>query len=201
MTVTRTLRLASASPRRAELLRGLGVRFDTVVPDVDERRLPGEQAADHVLRLAILKARTALAPDVVVIAADTEVVIDDEVLGKPVDDDDARRILRALSGRTHEVITGLAIATAHDTGPGADIHATTETTRVTFAELRDADIDWYVATGEPHDKAGAYGIQGRGGLFVERIDGNYHNVVGLPLGRLRSLLADWDLDLLAWADA
>jgi septum formation protein len=189
--------LASASPRRAELLRTLGLTFTVRVADVDESARPGEDPAAYVERVARAKAATIVAaePDALVVAADTTVVLDGQILGKPADVDDARFVLRSLAGRTHDVLTAV-VATAD--GRAA---ARTATTAVTFTTITDAQLDWYVGTGESFDKAGGYGIQGAGGLFVERIDGSYHNVVGLPLDVLDATIDDLDLGfgLLDWS--
>ena len=205
--------LASASPRRSELLARFGRSFVVRPADVDETVLAGEDPVDLVRRLALDKATAALvaAPetDVVVLAADTIVVVDDEILGKPADADEAAAMLARLSGRTHRVLTGVAVArrTAPDDappsaepdvaaglGPAQSMAAEVEATEVTFVPLDAADIAWYVATGEPLDKAGAYGIQGQGGLFVSSIRGNHDNVVGLPLVLVRTLLAGVGFD-------
>ena len=195
-----SLILASASPRRAELLARFGVAFVVRPADVDETPRAGEGPERLVARLAEAKAAAGLHAaraeigaargdhgGAVVLAADTVVVIDDEILGKPVDGADAAAMLRHLSGRTHEVVTGVAVA-ATSTAEDAVLTDVVRT-EVTFVELSEADIDWYVATGEPLDKAGAYGIQGLGGLFVAEIRGSYDNVVGLPLARTRAMLA------------
>ncbi len=180
--------LASGSPRRRELLAQLGVSFEVRVADVDESPRPGEQADDLVRRLAASKAQTVLAAapevDVVVLAADTVVVVDGVVLGKPVDADDATRMLGLLSGRAHTVLTGVAVA-RRATGLVVEVEAT----KVTFRDLTDAAIAAYVATGEPLDKAGAYGIQGAAGTFVAGIEGNKDNVIGLGLTTTTRLLA------------
>ena len=172
--------LASASPRRAEILRAVGWHFQVAAADVDEKMLDGESPAVYTERLAREKAEHIVASSPsqsLVLGADTVVVIDGVTLGKPRDETDARRMLRSLSGRTHEVITGVAMVRAK-TNESRIAH---ERTRVRFAEMSDAEIDWYVATGEPMDKAGAYAIQGRAALFIEKIDGDYWNVVGLPV--------------------
>ena len=179
--------LASGSPRRVELLREAG--FDPVVApqDVDETPLPDETPTSLVERLARLKATSALgeaAPGQLVVAADTTVWLGESDLGKPADDEDARRMLRLLSGRTHHVSTGVCLAIAGPAPDDARIASFVETTGVTFYELDEATIDAYVATGEPSDKAGAYGIQGLGRALVRGIDGDYYNVVGLPVARL-----------------
>ena len=186
--------LASASPRRAELLWMLGLRFDVQPADLDETPERDEDPFDYVERLAKAKADEVAAPGTIVIAADTIVVLDGALLGKPTGAEDARRMLRSLSGRTHEVVTCVAVAIGDGT-----VASFTETTEVTFVELSERDIEWYVQTEEPLDKAGAYGIQGAGGLFVAAIAGNYHNVVGLPLTALADLLTYDDYDLLDWA--
>jgi septum formation protein len=175
--------LASGSPRRRELLEGLGVRFTVRPVDLDESPLPGEAPRDYVLRLALEKA--AAASGELVLAADTTVVVDGEILGKPRDDEDARRMLRLLSGREHSVLTGIAL------GKAAEV----DETLVRFAPLSPAEIDWYVATGEPRDKAGAYAIQGLGSLFVEGVEGSYSNVVGLPIPLMYRLFSRLGYDL------
>ena len=169
--------LASRSPRRARLLREAGYLIDVVPADVDERRLEEEAPRTYVARLAAAKA-AAVAPRAgarIVVAADTVVLIDGLVLGKPADRGDAESMLGRLSGRTHEVLTGVAVASG-----GRRLDAV-EATRVTFAKVDPARIAWYAATGEPDDKAGAYAVQGIGSRFVERIEGSYTNVVGLPM--------------------
>ena len=188
--------LASASPRRAELLWMLGVRFEVVPADIDETVEKGEDPSAYVGRLAHAKAAAVAAPDTIVIAADTIVVDRNKILGKPADAAEARRMLRRLSGRSHTVVTGLVLAI--DRGGERVLSSVTERTMVTFAELSDRDIDWYVDTGEPLDKAGAYGIQGAGGLFVASIEGNYQNVVGMSLDGVSYLLKDEGYDLLDW---
>jgi septum formation protein len=179
--------LASASPRRAELLQDAGIAFEALPVQVDEARCATEAPLALVRRLAEAKARTGAARvsgPALIIGADTEVVLDGEVLGKPASDDDARRMLRRLNGRTHEVITGVAVLRLPDHLRCVE-H---EVTRVTFAPLRDADIDAYVASEEHRDKAGGYAIQGRGGIFITGVEGCYFNVVGLPLARLARML-------------
>lgn len=184
--------LASASPRRAEILRNAGIAFETHAPILDEARRSGELRADYVRRLALAKARAAAssqreAADCLFIGADTVVVAADEVLGKPESPEDARRMLCLLSGTVHEVHTGLAVARRL----GAMEAVVEEITRVTFAPLSEEEIESYIATGEPFDKAGAYGIQGIGGRYVTRIEGCYFNVMGLPLARLWLLLREF----------
>lgn len=178
--------LASGSPRRKELLDQIGITFTVVPADVDETPLPGEEPLALVRRLAVAKA-DAVEGDLV-LAADTVVAIDDLILGKPTDADDARAMLRRLSARTHEVHTGVAVRTA------AGTFVETATTHVTLVPLDDATIDWYLATGEPFDKAGGYGMQGIAGMFVESVHGSASNVIGLPLTvvvRLLSTHAGW----------
>ncbi len=185
--------LASASPRRAEVLRNAGISFDTVPANVEEARRPNEAAEELVSRLAEAKARSAAeragssAGPALVVGADTAVVVDGLVLGKPASAEDARGMLQRLSGRTHGVITGLAVIRLPD---GATV-TERETTQVTFAPLSEQEIEDYVASGEPLDKAGAYAIQGRGGRFVTRIEGCHFNVVGLPLARLYRILREF----------
>jgi septum formation protein len=177
--------LASASPRRAELLAAAGIPFQVSVADVDERLETGEDPERYVRRVATDKARAvaATAHSKAVLAADTVVLVDGQVLGKPQDLEDARRMLRLLSGRTHQVLTAVTLLTAPSPqggSPGIDTEVAV--TSVEFAPLEVGEIEWYVATGEPADKAGAYAIQGLGSRFVTRIDGSYSNVVGLPVG-------------------
>ncbi|MBK9314908.1 MAG: septum formation inhibitor Maf [Acidobacteria bacterium] len=167
--------LASTSPRRAELLTAAGIEFAVRAADVDETLLPGESPADYVLRLSRSKALAVARPGDLVLGADTTVVIHDEIAAKPIDHADAKRMLRALSGQWHDVLTGVTLL--RDDMILSDV----DTTRVRFVEISDSELDWYVSTGEPMDKAGAYGIQGLASRFVERIEGNYANVVGLPV--------------------
>ena len=177
--------LASSSPRRRELLTMVGIAHEVIPADIDETYLPGEAPLAHAERLARRKAETIaqVAPQAVVIGADTIVVIDDEVLGKPRDDAHAAVMLRRLSGRTHEVFT--AVAVARDGRVDSEV----EVVSVTFRDLRDEEIRAYIATREPMDKAGAYGIQGFGATIVRRIDGDFFAVMGLSLVRLVTLLA------------
>jgi septum formation protein len=171
--------LASSSPRRAEILRAVGWSFEASPADVDESLRDGEAPEDYVRRLAREKAGAVAAARLfgLVLGADTTVVVDGEVLGKPRDEAEARRMLRRLSGRWHEVLTGVALVRA-ETGRAV---VGMERTRVRFAETSDEEIEWHVRTGELLDKAGAYAIQGRAALFIEAIEGDYWNVVGLPV--------------------
>jgi|SRR5271168_2037180 len=189
--------LASASPRRAEILRDAGFAFEARPANVHESARKGETPAEHVKRLAREKALAAslgIEGDAVVIGADTVVVAGRKILGKPKSRGDARRMLRLLSGRRHRVLTGLAILRvvrqpgAHRWRRFGFLRSEVESTNVWFARLSHREIDEYVATGEPDDKAGAYAVQGRGGRFVMRIEGCYFNVVGLPLARLYRML-------------
>jgi septum formation protein len=174
--------LASASPRRAELLRAAGYEFEIVVADVDERVRDGEPPAEYVRRLAAEKSSAVMAADAIILGADTTVVVDGEILGKPRDDDEAAAMLRRLAGRHHEVLTGVSIRQgAHEVGR-------VESTAVWFSVLTKEDIAWYVASGEGRDKAGAYAIQGLASRFIPRIDGSYANVVGLPVAAVAELL-------------
>ena len=181
--------LASASPRRAEILRAVGWGFEAAPANIDEAPRGGETPVAYVERLAREKAGAAALSRLfgLVLGADTVVVCEGELLGKPRDDGEARRMLRALRGRWHEVLTGVALVRAED----ARAAVAPERTRVRFAEMSDAEIDWYVATGEPSDKAGAYAVQGRAALFVEGIEGDYWNVVGLPVRLVYELAASF----------
>ncbi|MGI8836141.1 MAG: Maf family protein [Pyrinomonadaceae bacterium] len=172
--------LASRSPRRAEILRAAGWPFAAVAADIDESSEVGEDAITYVKRLALTKAQTVAGKvtEGLVLGADTTVLVDGEMLGQPLDDEDARRMLKLLSGKWHEVLTGVALIRV---GVAAQALIDHETTRVRFAEMSNEEIDWYVSTGEPRGKAGAYGIQGHAALFVEEIAGDYFNVVGLPV--------------------
>ncbi len=195
---TPDLILASSSPRRRELLERLGVRFTVRAVDLDETPRPGEQPRPYVLRLAREKAAARAEPGELVLAADTVVVFDGidgpEILGKPADRADARAMLRRLSGREHTVLTGIALEE-----PGKGRTADVDETRVRMAAFTDEEIDWYVGTGEPMDKAGAYGIQGIGSLFVEGVDGNSTNVAGLPVPAVYRLFARLGHDLKRFA--
>jgi len=175
MNATLKLILASGSPRRADLLRGAGLDFEIVVPNVDETPLPGEAPDAFVMRTAREKAESIPASNAVILAADTAVVDGDRILGKPLDAADAAAMLRSLSGRTHEVMTGVCLRFPNRT---ACFHIET---RVTFRKLSEKEIVDYVASGEPMDKAGAYAIQGGAAKTVRQVKGSYSNVVGLPL--------------------
>jgi nucleoside triphosphate pyrophosphatase len=182
--------LASASPRRAHILRALGVDFRVVVSGADERLEPGEEAGAAAERLARLKAHAAARVEPPpILAADTVVVCEGRIVGKPASPDDAREMLRLLSGRTHEVVTGLCLIAPKATLSGV------ERTAVTFARLSAEEIDWYVSTGEPMDKAGAYHIDGRGALFVVSVAGSPSNVAGLPVPLLLRLVRESGLDV------
>jgi septum formation protein len=184
LTQSRIL-LASSSPRRRELLTMIGITHEVIPADIDEAYLPGEAPLAHAERLARAKAQTIaqLAPEALVIGADTIVVIDGQVLGKPRDEAHAAAMLRQLSGQRHEVFTAVAVAR------GTRIESGVEVVSVTFRELREDEIHAYIATREPMDKAGAYGIQGYGATIVDRIDGDFFAVMGLSLVRLVTLLA------------
>lgn len=184
--------LASASPRRADLLRAAGIPFDVFPVEIDESFRSGEKPEHAVARVAQAKATAALAshPDAVVLGADTTVVARGEVLAKPADAADAARMLRLLSGRTHEVLTGVCLSCKGR----RLVHV--EPTRVRMAQLGDSEIDWYVSTGEPFDKAGGYAVQGLASRFIEGIDGSYSNVVGLPISSVYELLKELGCDIL-----
>jgi septum formation protein len=178
--------LASASPRRRQLLELIGIAHEVRPANIDESMRPRENPRRHAERLAREKA-SAIAkrdPDLITIAADTIVVVNRKVLGKPKDAEDAARMLAMLSGREHLVTTAVAVAR------GKKLRSAVEEVRVKFRRLRDDEIDAYIATGEPMDKAGAYGIQGYGATIVERIEGDYFAVMGLPIVRLIGLLRD-----------
>ena len=181
--------LASASPRRRELLRQLGIEFEAMPSSILEVRQAGESPADYVLRVAREKARFVAKrvherglPVFPVLGADTEVVLDGEILGKPQDRDHGKALLRRLAGRVHEVLSGICVV--HHGGE----HSALSTSRVTFGPLTEAEIARYWETGEPADKAGAYAIQGRAAAFIERLEGSYSGVMGLPLHELAGIL-------------
>ncbi|AYL04335.1 TPA: nucleoside triphosphate pyrophosphatase [Enterobacter kobei] len=184
-----SLYLASGSPRRQELLTQLGVSFERIVTGIEEKRAEGESAQQYVSRLAREKAQAgvALVPrDLPVLGADTIVILNGEVLEKPHDTEHAARMLRKMSGQTHQVMTAVALA---DSQHVLDCLVVTD---VTFRVLTDDEIAAYIASGEPMDKAGAYGIQGLGGCFVRKIHGSYHAVVGLPLVETYELLSNFN---------
>ena len=176
--------LASASPRRRELIARLGVDYTFAVSGADERLCPTLRPEEYVIELSRRKAESVAAryPDDLILGVDTVVVLDGAILGKPRDKEDARRMLRALSGRSHEVCSGYTLR-SHDKSVSRSVSTT-----VRFAPLSDREIDRYILSGEPMDKAGAYGIQGLGGLFVTGISGDYYNVVGLPLNDIYGAL-------------
>ncbi|OHX13389.1 Maf family protein [Chromobacterium sphagni] len=188
--------LASGSPRRREILEQLGLHLERIHADIDEAVLPGEDAVAYTERLAREKAAAgwrvvseAGLPERPLLAADTTVTQDGEIFGKPEGADDARRMLRAFSGRSHQAITSVAIR------QGERLLVKTSVTDVFFKELSDAEIERYLASGEPFDKAGAYGIQGRAGVFIEHIEGSYTGVMGLPVHETALLLAEFGFDL------
>ena len=174
--------LASASPRRQELLRTAGIPFTVRPAAIDEQAFPNESPMAYVRRLAEAKARACWEPGELTLGADTVVTLDGLLLGKPSDAADARRMLRLLSGRTHQVLTGVCL---YD---GTQTRAAVEITEVEFLELTDEEIETYVAGGEPFDKAGSYGIQGEASKFVKRVKGCYFNVVGMPVARVYSFI-------------
>lgn len=178
--------LASGSPRRAEILTSVGWEFEKVVADIDETEFAGENPANYVQRLAKEKAEVVAADhsDRIVLGADTTVVIDNQIIGKPLDLDDARRMLRLLSGNWHEVLTGVAVVQNGETKVGL------QNTRVKFADLSESAIEFLVRFGEPLDKAGAYAVQAQAALFIEGIEGDYWNVVGLPISLVYQLVEE-----------
>ena len=185
--------LASASPRRRELLSALGLSFEVRPAKGEEHPEPGLSGGETAKRLSRAKCLEIAADadeNAVVIAADTVVCLDDEILGKPADEQDAKRMLRALSGRDHRVFTGVTVAR------GGRVLSDFEETAVHFRPLSEREIEAYIATGEPMDKAGAYGIQGRASLFVRAIEGDYFNVVGLPLCKLGQMLKELGVELI-----
>lgn len=191
--------LASKSPRRRALLEQMGVRdFRIVTPDIDEHMDRGLPPAELVRQISLEKAQAVAAqadPNTVVIAADTVVALDGVVLGKPADKEEAFRMLSLLSGNRHQVYTGLTVLR------GEQVFSQWEETAVTFRSLTAEEIEAYIATGEPMDKAGAYGIQGYGALFIEGISGDYYNVMGLPVCRLGQILGQLGMDCMALAAA
>lgn len=177
--------LASASPRRAELLHQIGVEFDTKSVDIDETPLNGELAYDYVKRLALAKARTGQEfypqSGVLVLGSDTAVVLDGEILGKPDNKEHALTMLKKLSGKCHKVLTSVAIIGQHE-------RCIVSESEVTFTNISEQELEWYWATGEPKDKAGAYAIQGNAAVFISRLEGSFSGVMGLPLYETRQLL-------------
>ncbi len=180
--------LASTSPRRRQLLRAAGISFEVVESLVPERPEPGEPARDYALRMAREKAGAVSSrfPEAIVIGADTVVLCESQILEKPADPDDARRMLGMLSGRVHTVVTAFALARC-----GRILESSPVESQVTFRKLAEAEIDDYIATEEPFDKAGAYGIQGVGGGFISHVEGSRDNVMGLPTERVVAALARW----------
>jgi septum formation protein len=192
----RRLVLASASPRRRDLLSRLELGFDVIVPDIDESRHPGEDAGSYVRRLASTKIQIDAGHEAVVIAADTVVTIDSEVLGKPDDEAHGREMLSRLAGREHEVITGVAVRVVADDTSAVG----SESTKVQVADLSDVRVDWYVESGEGADKAGGYALQGAAALFADRVEGSVSNVIGLPLPLLDRLCIELGVDLLSFRE-
>ncbi|MGB5164795.1 MAG: Maf family protein [Woeseiaceae bacterium] len=189
------LHLASASPRRKQILGALGLQFSALGVDVDEQALPGEAPQALALRLAEMKAMAAAVPaETLVLGSDTVVALGDEIFGKPVDEADCLRMLARLSGRVHDVVT--AVALRRDTG----VDTAVVTTKVHFREIGQDEARAYWQSGEPQDKAGAYGIQGLGGIFVKAIEGSYSCVVGLPVFETARLLADAGIEILHLRD-
>ena len=187
MNSTSHLVLASASPRRRELLTQAGLRFDVLPARIDESRYFGEDPSAYVQRLALEKAQVISAkhPGAIVLGADTTVVLNSDVLNKPADAAEAERMLRALSGQAHRVYTGIAVV------HGTDFRQQVEATTVCFAEIPEADLAHYLATGDSLDKAGAYGIQGYAARWIPRIDGDFFNVMGLPIAATVRLLSEF----------
>ncbi len=188
------IHLASSSPRRHEILTAMGLRFTAAGVDIDEIRYEGEPVADMVVRLAIAKAAAArenLDQSLPIIGADTAVVIGDQVLGKPGSQDEAVQMLASLSGRSHTVLTGVALDYA------GVVRTTTSLTEVRFREISPDEAQSYWQSGEPLDKAGAYAVQGVAGIFVEELSGSYSGVVGLPVFETAALLADAGLEVLS----
>ncbi|HKX84093.1 MAG TPA: Maf family protein [Pyrinomonadaceae bacterium] len=178
--------LASGSPRRSEIMNSVGWEFVKSVPDIDESERPGEPPEEYVRRLAKEKAEAVAArhPGEIILAADTTVVINDSIVGKPTDLADARRMIEMLSGNWHEVLTGVAVASNGET------QVEMQRTRVKFAEMTDEEIDFLVEKGDPLDKAGAYAVQAQAALFIEGIEGDYWNVVGLPISLVYELVME-----------
>jgi septum formation protein len=179
--------LASSSPRRTEILERAGWQHEVMVAGIDETVLPNEDPVAYVQRLARSKAEAVASRlnQGLVLGADTTVVIGNQILGQPVDEADARRMLDLLNAKWHDVLTAVAVVRV-----GGESRVAHETTRVRFAEMSDKEIDWYIATREPFGKAGAYGIQGKAALFIEEIEGDYFNIMGLPIRLVYELTAD-----------
>jgi septum formation protein len=179
--------LASGSPRRAEILERAGWPHEIIVAGVDETLFPNEEAAAYVQRLARSKAEAVASrlQEGLVLGADTTVVVANQILAQPADDADARRMLNLLNAKWHEVLTGVAVVRV-----GGETRVAYEKTRVRFAEMSESEIDWYIATGEPFGKAGGYGIQGKASLFIEEIEGDYFNIMGLPIRLAYELAAN-----------
>ena len=179
--------MASGSPRRAEILERAGWPHEIIVAGIDETVLPNEAPAAYVQRLARSKAEAVAnrLSEGVVLGADTTVVVANQILGQPIDEADARRMLRLLNAKWHDVLTGVAVLRV-----GGETRVGYQTTRVRFAEMSETEIDWYIATREPFGKAGAYGIQGKAALFIEEIEGDYFNIMGLPIRLVYELTAD-----------
>jgi len=186
--------LASQSPRRQELLKQVGLEFEVIPADIDENLLQSVSPIEMVQQLACQKAKFVAngKQKGIIIAADTIVVVDDRVMGKPNTKDDAYQMLSSLSGRVHQVMTGLCVINAE----AGKTECGVEQTEVTFRTLSESEIVAYIASGEPFDKAGGYGVQGLGALLVEKINGCYFNVVGLPLSKLFQMLKNQGIDLL-----
>jgi septum formation protein len=182
--------LASQSPRRVQLLKDAGFAFDVAPADIDETPKPGERPEDYVLRLAREKALASVQPGTCSMGADTSVILDGVILGKPVDTNDAKRMLKSLCGRDHEVLTAYAVIQHPDRILAIDVVSS----KVTMKPFTDAEIDAYIATGEPMDKAGSYAAQGKGGAIVEKIEGSFTNVVGLPMEALIPVLKSLTLN-------
>jgi septum formation protein len=179
--------LASRSPRRRELLTQMAVDFAVIAADVDESVQPGESPQDYVQRIAVEKARAGVSGLAAndkkpVLAADTAVIVDQTIFGKPVNDDDARRMLKMLSGHSHQVMTAVALASENDLKTALSV------SEVRFAAMTEAEIDWYIQTGEGRDKAGSYAVQGLGAIFIDQIQGSYSGIMGLPVRETGQLL-------------
>ena len=184
--------LASRSPRRSELLQRLSLRFETIAADVDETRRPGELPGEYVDRVATAKAMEVAGPGLVVIGCDTAVVHEGKILGKPGHPQEARSMLVRLQGEIHEVFTGMAVVGWSD---GPVVHSVVDVTETEFLPMTEDEIDDYVASGEPMDKAGAYALQGVGGVFIRRISGSPFTVIGMPIHLLPRLIAATGADL------